>query len=311
MAFAAPVAGGVLGMVVSGTLTDRRGPTLPTLVGAGLFAVGLLVAGTARTMSVVVAGRLVQGVGTGLFTVALYVVVARVFPDRLQARVFAAFAAAWVLPAIVGPALGGLVATTVGWRWVFLAVPVLCAAAVLALRPALRGLGHVTRSADDGARRGVVLTGHGAAAGALALHVGGQRLEDGFAVGPAAVVATGVAVLVVAAPRLLPRGAWRAARGLPTVVLLRGLLACAFFGAEVYVPLLLQGERGMHPAHAGLALTLAALAWSVGSWLRGRQPDGRDARILAAGGVLIAAGAACSSLSSASSSSTATSSIDV
>lgn len=294
-AFAAPVAGGVLGMVVSGSLTDRRGPAPATLVGAALFALGLVVAGTAPSMGVVVAGRGVQGVGTGMFSVALYVVVARTFPERLQARVLAAFAAAWVVPAIVGPALAGVVATTLGWRWVFLAVPVLCVVAVVALRPALRGLGRPGAPAD-GAPRGLVPTGLAAALGALALHVGGQRLEAGVAPGPAAVVVVGLTLLGVAAPRLLPRGTWRAARGLPTVVLVRGLLACAFFGAEVYVPLLLQGERGMHPAHAGLALTFAALTWSLGSWLRGRRPEGRDAQLLVAGGVLIAAGIGAAAL---------------
>lgn len=313
MAFAAPVAGGVLGMVLSGGLTDRRGPSLPTVLGAVLFGGGLVVAGAAPSMHVVVAGRFVQGVGAGMFTVALYVVVARVFPDRLQARVFAAFSAAWVLPAIVGPALGGFVATTVGWRWVFLGVPVLCVPAVLALRPALRGLatgeaaddvpGGAAGQGPDGGRvtdargrGGRVVAGVAVALGALALHAGGQGLERGFEPGPAAVVGVGLVALVLAAPRLLPTGTWRAVRGLPSVVLQRGLIAGAFFGAEVYIPLLLQRERGMHPAAAGLALTLGALTWSLGSWIRGRQPDGRDRMLLAVGAGLVGLGVVVAAL---------------
>lgn len=305
MAFAAPMAGGVLGMVVSGVVTDRRGPAAPTTGGALLFGAGLVIAGLAQSMLTVAVGRLVQGVGTGLFIVALYVVVARVFPARLQPRVFAAFSAAWVVPAIVGPALGGVVATTVGWRWVFLGVPVLCVPAVLALRPALRGVVAVepTESGQDAvaggrarATRGLMAAGIAVSAGALALHAGGQRLEDGFALVPALVVAVGLVLLILAAPRLFPHGTWRAARGLPSVVLLRGFVAAAFFGAEAYVSLLLQRERGMHPSTAGVALTLGALTWSLGSWVRGRQPEGRDRALLAVGSSMVATGVVVAAL---------------
>lgn len=317
MAFAAPVAAGVVGMVAAGRLTDRRGPTAPVLVGTALFGAGLVIAGTARSMETVVAGRLVHGLGAGMFTVALYVVVARVFPDHLQPKVFAAFAAAWVLPAIVGPSIGGVVATEVGWRWVFLAVPVLCVAAVLALRPALRVLPDSAPGTEDVAAidddiaadpgpRGAVLSALAAGLGALALHWAGQRLADavtatdgttpapataGIPVAAAVGTLAGLTLLAVAVPRLVPRGTWRAARGLPTVVLLRGVLAAAFFGAEIFLPLLLQNERGLHPTQAGIALTLAALAWSLGSWLRGRRTaDGDDRPVLVAGAVLIAIG---------------------
>ena len=306
MAFAAPVAAGVVGMVTAGRLTDRRGPTLPVLLGTVLFAVGLVVAGLAPAMETIVVGRLVHGLGAGMFTVALYVVVARVFPDRLQAKVFAAFAAAWVLPAIIGPSIGGIVAREVGWRWVFLAVPLICVAAVVALRPVLRGLPDPGSAPDDAAapaRRGAVLAAVAAGSGALALHWAGQRLADHVTAPddavptlagiPAAAVlgtAVGLTLLAVAVPRLLPRGTWRAARGLPTVVLLRGVVAAAFFGAEVYLPLLLQNERGYHPAQAGIALTLAAIAWSLGSWLRGRRTSDDDRPVLVAGAALVAVG---------------------
>lgn len=69
-----------------------------------------MIAGLAPSMEVLVLGRLLQGLGTGGQTVALYVVVARVYPAHLHGRVFAAFSAAWVIPSIVGPFLAGFVA---------------------------------------------------------------------------------------------------------------------------------------------------------------------------------------------------------
>ena len=67
-------------------------------------------------------GRLIQGLGIGGQTVALYVVVARVYPTAIHGRVFAAFSAAWVVPSLIGPFLAGAVAEYLHWRWVFLGV---------------------------------------------------------------------------------------------------------------------------------------------------------------------------------------------
>ena len=46
-------------------------------------------------------------------------------------------------------------------------------------------------------------------------------------------------------PRLLPAGAFRLGRGLPTVVVLRGVLAGAFFGTETFIPLMLVEQRSL------------------------------------------------------------------
>lgn len=288
-AFAAPVAASVVGMVLAGLWSDRRSPAQPALVGTLLFVAGLVVVGTAGSMLTVVGGRLVQGLGGGMIGVALYVVVAQLYPDAVQPRVFSLFATAWVLPSVVGPALAGWVTETVGWRWVFLGVPLAALPALLTLRAVASRL-HDRQGPPpgrDAARRLLLAVGTGA--GVLLLHWGGQ--QDGAR---ALLPLVGGALLVgLCAPLLLPRGTVRAARGLPAVVLVRGLLAAAFFGAEVFLPLLLQTERGLRPGVAGLALTTAALLWSTGSWIRGRtEGRWRDQHILAGGGLLIVLGVA-------------------
>ncbi|MBX9367117.1 MFS transporter, partial [Streptomyces sp. WAC04114] len=85
----------------------------------------LLLSGTAGTMWVFILGRAVQGFGGGLVIVALYVVVGRAYPERLRPAIMAAFAASWVLPSIVGPLAAGTVTEQLGWRWVFVGIPVL------------------------------------------------------------------------------------------------------------------------------------------------------------------------------------------
>jgi MFS family permease len=191
-----------------------------------------------------------------------------VYPAHLHGRVFAAFSAAWVVPSIVGPVLAGAVAEHLHWRWVFLGVGVLTMLAFTMVYLRLRGLPLHT---DAPSRAPVVRRLAWAtivAGGALALSLAAQT-------GPAApVVAVGAFVLIVVAARpLLPAGTLRAGRGLPSVILMRGLIAGALFGAEIYIPYLLISGYGFTATWAGLGLTAAALLWAVGADLQGRFGD--------------------------------------
>src|SRR6185312_17315739 len=127
-------------MVIAGNWSDRNGPVAPLYTSAVLFTAGLIIAGTASQMSTLVIGRLVQGLGSGAIIVALYVVVARVFPARLHPSIFAGFAAAWVVPSLIGPFAAGAVAEIWSWHWVFLGVVGLIVAAMGMVVPVMRGL---------------------------------------------------------------------------------------------------------------------------------------------------------------------------
>lgn len=268
LAFAGPLATGVIGMVVAGNWCDRIGPIAPLYTSAVLFMAGLVVAGTATVMPVLVAGRLVQGLGTGAINVALYVVIARVYPARLHPQIFAGFAAAWVVPSLIGPYAAGLVTEWFSWHWVFLGVVGLVVVATAMVGPTLRGLPG--RDADAApapwsfGRIGWALVAAGAV---LALDL----LSSIDRVG-GVLVGAGIVVTLIAVRPLLPHGTLTSRRGLPSVILVRGLAGAAFFGTEVYLPYLLVDHYEFSPSLAGLALTLGALAWAGASWLQGRMP---------------------------------------
>lgn len=282
LAFAGPLAVSVIGMVAAGSIADRLGPVQPLLASVVLFIVGLLLAGTATTMWALVAGRLVQSLGSGAMTVALYVLVARIYPPALHPRIFAGFAAAWVIPSLVGPFLAGVVAEQFTWHWVFLGVVGLVVIATVLLLPALRMLraAAAERAERDAAAAerpgGATPTALGrlgwavlVAAAVLAVNVSTEF--SGWTAWLLPII--GAVVAILALRPLIPRGTLTAKRGLPTVILVRGLASAAFFGAEVYVPYLLTREHGLTPALAGLALTGGAIAWSAASWLQGRLGD--------------------------------------
>lgn len=270
-AFAGPLAVSVVGMVSAGAWADRGNPRNALIASVVLFAAGLLIAGTASTMPVFVVGRLVHGLGGGGLTVVLYVIVARVYPPVLHARIFAGFAAAWVIPSLIGPFIAGVLAETVGWRWVFLGVVTLVALAMLMVVPVMRGA-LTTPQETTPIRVSRLLWAVLLAVAVLALTLAAEASGPVQWIVP--VVAAAVAAFAIRP--LIPRGTLLARAGLPSVILMRALVAGTFFAAEVYVPRIMVTEYGLSAAVAGLALTAAGLTWSAASWLQGRFPSITD-----------------------------------
>ncbi|MFD6491581.1 MFS transporter [Streptomyces sp. NPDC060188] len=399
----------LFGMVLAGQWSDRDGPLVSLTVGIGAFAAGLLLSGTAAGMWVFVLGRAVQGLGGGLVIVALYVVVGRAYPERLRPAIMAAFAAAWVVPSVVGPLAAGAVTEHLGWRWVFLGIPALVGIPLALALPQIRqraggpagqgerklermgkaedagrAAGGATASGRDGAAgsdpgtdpltratgpaHGPADTGTdgltradtgtptrtdplprtdglpGTETGPLSLTGTGRltrtdpltpaplgagpldraplaaeplrrapldrrriRLAFGIAFGAGLLqyaaqdlrplsllpALAGVALLVPAVRGLLPHGTWRAARGLPAVVLLRGVAAGSFVAAESFVPLMLVTQRGLSPTLAGLSLAAGGATWALGSWVQARpRVEPYRERLMFLGMVLVAAAVA-------------------
>ncbi|MBA4216947.1 MAG: MFS transporter [Methylibium sp.] len=286
LAFGATLATSVLGMTAAGQLCDRRGPYRASLAGLAAFLAGLLLAGFAPDMGLLVAGRALQGLGSGVLGVALYVGVAQVVPAPLHPKLFAMFAGAWVVPGLVGPALASLLVQAWGWRAVFLAVAAIVPLAAGLMLPALKRAGGGSGGPLQwGAMRWALL----ASGGALALHAASQQP----AARAAGLFGLGLLAALVAARQLLPAGTLRAARGLPSVVLLRGLIAAAFASAEAFLPLLLTQQFGWSLTQAGVALSAGAVTWSLGSAVQARlHGEAARRRLLPAGFALAAAGLA-------------------
>ncbi|GAA2396433.1 MFS transporter [Streptomyces glaucosporus] len=293
-AFSAYFTTSLLGMVASGQWSDRKGPLPPLAAGIGAFAAGLLLSGTATSMWVFVLGRAAQGIGGGLVIVALYVTVSRAYPARLQPTVMAAFAASWVIPSVVGPLISGTVTEQFGWRWVFLGIPALVVLPAAVMFPALRraASGPPPGEVRPVDRRRMKLA-VAVALGAGLLQYAGQDLRW-LSLVPAV---AGAALMVPAALGLLPRGTFRAARGLPTVVLMRGIAAGAFIVAESFVPLMLVTQRGLSVTMAGLSLAAGGATWAAGSFVQSRPAmEPHRERLVRIGMVVVTAGIAATPL---------------
>ncbi len=288
--FSAYLVASVIGMVLGGDLGDRHGSRTALLTGVGLFAGGLLVAGVAGHMALFVGARALQGIGGGIISVALYVVAGQAYEPALRPRLFGAISAAWVVPALVGPLISGLVTDHLTWRLVFLGLLPLIAVGLALVLPSIRRLAVPDGTAVPvaGRRWWALLAGVGIGA----LQYAGQR-RDLLAVG---IAVLGLAALVAGLRKLLPAGTVRVRRGLPAVIASRGLLAGAFFGMDVLLPLTLSEIHGYSPALAGVPLTAGALGWAIASQIQGRRPDLDRAVLLRVGFLLLAGGIAATAL---------------
>ena len=267
--FSAFLIGMLFATVVAGRLSDRIGPAKPLLVGMAIFVGGLLLAGSAQHMIQLVGGRLVQGLGSGLMNTAIFVLVAQAYSRTQRPRMFTFISTAWVLPSFLGPPVSAWLTSQLSWHWVFYAVVPMVVGGGLLVLPTLRRLMYAwvpAKSDPDGPRPAPLWAAGAVALAAAALQLAGQRL-DWVALG---LLVAGLAGLALGLPRLMPDCFAQFGRGLPAVIVTRGLLAGAFVGGEAFVPLMLVEERQVALVLAGAALTIGSVGWTTGSWLQSR-----------------------------------------
>jgi MFS transporter, DHA2 family, methylenomycin A resistance protein len=183
-------------MLAGGTVGDLHGHRRVVLAGLGLFGLASLAAGAAPTNAVLVAARVVQGVGAALLLPGTLAIITHAFAgDAERARAIGVWAAVAGLSLPAGPVAGGLLVAGPGWRWVFFVnLPIVAAAAVLTAR-------LVRESADARGRR---LDVAGVALGALALAATTFALiEAGHASATSPFVLASAAVAVLAAGGLI------------------------------------------------------------------------------------------------------------
>jgi MFS family permease len=253
---------------IAGRAADRRGPAQPFLLFATLFVIGTVLCGIAPSMPLLALARIVQGAGAGgAYTVAL-AAVTRIYPESGRARVIALLAGAWILPGLLGPSYGALMASTLGWRWAFLSIIPLTLIAIALALPALLDLPPASPTAGQARLRGTTwLRWPLQLAAGLAALISGLSLLSWFSL---PLVAVGAWLTLAALVHILPPGSLRARPGPPAAVMTIFLLIFAFIGAEYFIPLMLTAVRGRSLAEAGVVITAGTVSWSIGTWWQSR-----------------------------------------
>lgn len=293
----------LVGMVLGGRVVDELGVRLPFLGGLAIFFAGLLLVSVAPTMAVVVAGRALMGVGNGFFMTAAFAAQGIHVPEALRPRVLALSQSVWLPAALVAPPIGALVAARLTWRLgyiVTIVLTVLTLAVGAAVFRAQARRGGVER--DRTAWHVLPLV---AGLGLLLAAVSEQLIPAWGQVTnlvPLRVVlaVTGAGVAAWALIVLLPRGTFRAPRGVGSVMLVRALFGFGVLVLQAFEILAITRLLKVPLGVAALGVPAAELGLVAGAWafsrLCGRfstETLVRASALLVAGGAaLIAAGLA-------------------
>lgn len=113
-----------VGQLVAGPITDAVGRRRPLLLGLGVFVLGSLLAAVAGSVEMLVAARVIQGIGGSLSVVVANSSVRDYARGDAATRLFAILVTVAGLAPVIAPALGGWVSSAWGWRAVFLVLAV-------------------------------------------------------------------------------------------------------------------------------------------------------------------------------------------
>jgi EmrB/QacA subfamily drug resistance transporter len=273
-AFSAYLLASTVTVPLYGKLADLYGRKPILLFGAGLFLVGSILCGAAGSMEQLVVFRAVQGLGAGAVQPITMTVIGDIFTIEERARIQGLFSSVWGVTSLAGPALGGLLAGGLSWRWVFfINVPIGLVAIFL-----------IWRFFDEKPEKqshvldywGTLLLAGAVVALLLGLLQGVESFGwTGFETlslfGVSAVL---LAIFLVQETRtpepVLPLWLFRnkvIAVSCAAIFVSGGLM----FGVQSYVPLFVQGVFGGTAFDAGLVVLPMSVSWPIASLVGGRM----------------------------------------
>jgi EmrB/QacA subfamily drug resistance transporter len=286
-------------LITAGRLGDRIGRRTAFALGLGLFTLSSAACGLAMSATMLVAARLVQGVGGALLMPNVMAIIGVVYTGADRLRALSAYGMAMGLAAVGGQLIGGLLVQAdiagLGWRSCFL-INIPIGLAALALTPRLVPDSRAERSPRTDFA-GTALITVGLTAIVLPLVDGRQRGWPTWTWVSLALAPVILGTFALQQRRLSRRG------GAPMIdpalfadrTFAAGLLAqlvfwCGQASFFLVLALYLQQGRGLSALHAGLVFTILAGTYLAASISAPALATRHGRRVLAAGALVLAAG---------------------
>ncbi len=278
--------------MLSGWSADRFGRKAMFMFSLALFTGASILCAVSPGLGVLVAARVLQGVGGGLMMPVAMAMIYELFEPHERGKALGYFGIAVMAAPAIGPVLGGSLVSSLGWRWLFLInVPIGLVGFPVAAR-LLRDTGY--REVRPLDRLGLGLSGVGLAA----LLIGVSKGASWGWTSPAVVVLVGLGVVLLA---LFVRHAVTTEHPLVEMRILANpvfaigmvaiaLLTVAQYSRLVYIPLELGTVRDVSELRIGLVMLPSALGIALTMPIGGRMADRIGARIPVTVGALVLGG---------------------
>jgi MFS family permease len=254
--------GSLVGTVAAGDYAAKRGAAFAFTGALAIFTAGLITCGIANSMLLFIAGRVVEGLGTGAVRSLAWFAINRAYSARDHVRMGAALSSAYIVPTLIGPTAAGVIADVWGWRVVFFALLPLVPVALWLIMRALSQVASTQAASAPVARKAATAV---VMAAGLTLTLAGLELNSILPM--IVLVILGAAIAYVAARRVLPASTLTFGRGLPAILAMRGVLTYGYFGSLAFFPMALELVRGLSPTLAGVGVSAGSIGWTSGSWI--------------------------------------------
>jgi MFS family permease len=230
-----------------------------------LFAIGSTLCALAPSMPVLLAGRLIQGLGAGTISALSYTMVRVLFPAPMWPTAISVISAAWGIATTLGPAFGGLFAGEGTWRWAFWTVAGVAPCLWLLVEASLpRDLAPAPKPTRPMAYLNLALL----CLSVLGISLGSAGPEPWRNLLGLAAALAGLAWFVHlerhGSRRLMPLGATRFTTGLGATFAAMMAVIIAI-NTEIFVPYFLQTLHDLPPIQAGYLSALMSFGWTIGS----------------------------------------------
>lgn len=267
--------------MASGWVADHFGRKQAFVSALGIFLIGSALCAAAPSLELLVAARVVQGIGGGLLLPVAVSTIYELFDPAERGRAMGIYGIAVMVAPAVGPVVGGGVVEAAGWRWLFLInIPIGMVAMPLSVR-FLRDSGFRNDRPLDAV--GLLLSSLGMALLLVGLSLGGMNGWNRAEViallvsGVAALAAFCVHALRSKYPLVDLRILVRPVFAIAMVVL--GLLSVAQYSRLVYIPLELGSARGVSALQIGLVMLPSAVGIALMMPVGGAMADRVGARL--------------------------------
>ena len=274
-----------------------RLPLRPVFILAmSTFTGGTVLASLAPVFPVLVAGRVVQAIGTAIMMPLLMTTVLNVVPADRRGRTMGVISIVIAVAPAIGPSVGGVVLDVLSWRWMFWLVLPIALLALVAGGALIRNFTDTRPIPLD--VFSAVLSAVGFAGLIYGLSSIGEAASGNALITPWIPITVGVVALVVFVWRQLALKDYalldvRAfARPTFTTALVMMLVAMmSLFGTLILLPLYMQQVLGVSVLDSGLALLPGGLVMGVLGWFVGRLFDKVGPRPLVIPGALLTSAA--------------------